>query len=105
MTAKSAILFVNDSQIDDLVRKHLGPSVEIKPYESFFPYLKELSSGLEKGPKPVSLKRPYLQTLLTATPRTKQILISKQASLAVADAVGKVGLLFILSQLPRDRHY
>ena len=105
MTTESAILFVSDSQIDDSVRKHLGPSVEIRPYESFFSYLEELRSGLEKGPKPVSLRHFSLQTWLTATLRTKQILISKQASLAVADAVGKVGLLFILSQILRDRHY
>lgn len=50
----SVVLFVEGSQIDDPVRKHLGPSVKIRSYESFFPYLKELSSGLEKAPKPVS---------------------------------------------------
>lgn len=56
----SAVLFVNDSQIDDAVRNHLGPSVKIQPYESFFPYLKELSSGLEKTSKPVSSRRAFL---------------------------------------------
>lgn len=101
----SAILFVNDSQIDDSVRKHLGPSVKIQPYESFFSYLKELSSGLERAPKPVSSRHFALYRPLTATPRTKQILISKQASLAVADAVGKVLPLFVLSRIPRDRKY
>lgn len=70
VTADSAVLFVHDSQIDDDVRKHLGPSVTIQPYESFFPYLKELCSSLTKTPRP-------------------QVLISKRASLAVADAVGK----------------
>jgi len=91
VTADSAILFVNDSQIDEAVRKHLGSSVKIKSYESFFPYLKDLSSGLEKAPKPVSLECFFPYTCLTTTPQTKQILISRQASLAVADAVGKVG--------------
>lgn len=105
VTADSAILFVNDSQIDDSVRKHLGPSVEIQSYESLFPYLKELSSTLEKAPKPVSLRRFPTRTCLTTVPQTKQILISKQASLAVADAVGKVALLLILSRFPRDRKY
>jgi hypothetical protein len=105
VTTDSAVLFVKDSQIDDSVRKHLGPSVKIQPYESLFSYLKELSSGLEKAPKPVSSRRPTIYRRLTTTPRTKQILISKQASLAVADAVGKVVLLFILSRIPRDRKY
>lgn len=54
VTADSAILFVHDSQIDGVVRQHLGPSVKIQPYDSFFPYLKELGSGLEKTSKPVS---------------------------------------------------
>lgn len=57
MTTDSTILFANDSKIGDTVREHLGPSVKIQPYESFLPYLKELSSGLEKADKPVSLKR------------------------------------------------
>jgi hypothetical protein len=57
VTADSAILFVNDSQVDDTVRKHLGPSVKIQPHESFFPYLKELSSDFEKARKPVSSRR------------------------------------------------
>lgn len=57
VTADSAILFVHDSQIDDAVRKHLGPSVKIQPYESFLPYLEELSCSLKKTPKPVSLRR------------------------------------------------
>ena len=105
VTAESAILFVNGSQIDDAVRKHLGSSVKIQPYESFFPYLKELGSGLEKAPKPVSLRRLFLWTCLTTTPQTKRVLISKQASLAIADAVGKVVPLFIPSRTSRDRKY
>ena len=105
VTADSATLFVNDSQIDDAVRKHLGSSVKIQSYESFFPYLKELSSGLEKAPKPVSLRRFFLSAYLTTILQTKQILISKQASLAVADAIGKVALLLILSRLLGDRKY
>ncbi|KAF9653718.1 Creatinase/aminopeptidase [Thelephora ganbajun] len=70
VTADSASLFVNDSQIDDSVQEHLGSSVKIQSYESFFPYLEGLNSSLEKASKP-------------------KILISKRASLAVADAVGK----------------
>ena len=60
VTMDSVTLFVEGSQIDDPVRKHLGPSVKIQSYESFFPYLKELSSGLEKAPKPVSLRPPTI---------------------------------------------
>ena len=90
VTADSAILFVHDSQIDGAVLEHLGPSVKIKSYESFFPYLKELSSSLEKPSKPVSLRCFFQYTRLTVISQTKRISISKQASLAVADAVGKV---------------
>ena len=104
VTIDSAVLFVNDSQVDDSARKHLGPSVNIQSYESFFPYLKELSSSLEKAPKPVSLGC-FSQCMHLTTTQTKQILISKRASLAVADAVGKVLLLLILSRLPCDRKH
>ena len=38
-------------------------------------------------------------------PRTKQILISKQASLAVTDAIGKVSPSSIPLQPPRDWRY
>lgn len=103
MTADSATIFVHDSQIDETVREHLGPSVKIQPYESFFPYLTELSSNLENTSKPVSLGRFSWYTRLTATSQTKRILISKQASLAIAGAIGKVIPLPIPYRLVHDR--
>ena len=42
ITHDTAILFIDSAQIDDVVRNHLGPEVEIYPYEFFFQYLKEL---------------------------------------------------------------
>ena len=94
MTADSSILFVHDSQIDEEVRNHLGSTVEIQPYESFFSYLKELSSGLGKESKPVSLWC-FLWCICLTVVTQKRILISKQASLAIEDAVGKVGPLSV----------
>ena len=44
---ESATLFVDSAQIDDAVRKHLGPEVKIQPYDSFLPYLKSLADSLE----------------------------------------------------------
>ena len=105
VTADSAILFVHDSQIDDAVREHLGPSVEIQSYESFFSYLKELSSGLESTSKPVSLRCFSQYTWLTVIFQTKRILISKNASLAIADAIGKVTPSSIPRRLAHDREH
>jgi Xaa-Pro aminopeptidase len=46
VTHESAILFVDPAQIDDAVRDHLGPKVEIQSYDSVFPYLKGLAGSL-----------------------------------------------------------
>lgn len=40
VTPAEAILFVNESQLGDQVRKALGEEVQIRPYDSFFDYLK-----------------------------------------------------------------
>lgn len=49
MERDSAVLFINKTQIDDAVITHLGQDVEIKPYEAFLPYLKDLvGTGLVK---------------------------------------------------------
>ncbi|KAI0765194.1 Creatinase/aminopeptidase [Fomes fomentarius] len=61
------LFFVNESQVDESVRKHLGPAVEIHPYDSFFSHLTKFGQGL-KGSK---------------------VLVSDKASLAVANAIGK----------------
>lgn len=49
MTQNSAALFINKTQLADAVITHLGQDVEIKPYEAFLPYLKDLvGTGLVK---------------------------------------------------------
>lgn len=47
VTQEKAILFVNPTQVDDTVRKHLGDRVEIRPYDSFYKYLASLGGELE----------------------------------------------------------
>ena len=42
--ADKALLFVNESQIDDTVRQHLGSEVAIHPYDTFFSYLTPLGA-------------------------------------------------------------
>ncbi|KAF9236072.1 peptidase M24, structural domain-containing protein [Melanogaster broomeanus] len=52
----SAILFINEAQVDDAVKTHFGQEVRIKPYEEFLPYLKGLTnSGLVRKEQPVLL--------------------------------------------------
>ena len=46
ITQDTVTLFVDPAQIDDVVRKHLGPEVEIQTYDSFFQYLKGLGNSL-----------------------------------------------------------
>jgi Xaa-Pro aminopeptidase len=47
ITHDKAILFIDSAQIDDVVRKHLDPDVEIRPYDTFFQYLKTIGDSLE----------------------------------------------------------
>lgn len=49
VTNESATLFVDDNQVDEVVREHLGTDVVIQPYDSFFPYLKGLNGKLGLG--------------------------------------------------------
>ncbi|KAH7882315.1 peptidase M24, structural domain-containing protein [Phlebopus sp. FC_14] len=56
VTRDSAVLFVDETQVDDAVKAHLGQEVLIKPYESFLPYLKSLvEDSLVKKEEPVLL--------------------------------------------------
>jgi Xaa-Pro aminopeptidase len=70
VTHDSITLFVDPAQIDEVVRKHLGPEVDIQPYDSFFQFLQGLGDKL-------SLKKDA------------QVLIGDKASLAIAEAVGQ----------------
>lgn len=45
VTRDSAVLFINEMQVDDEVKAHLGQEVLIQPYESFLTYLKGLTDN------------------------------------------------------------
>jgi len=49
ITPDRVALFVEDKRLDESVKKYLGQDVELKPYGSFFEYLKSLSSSLNLG--------------------------------------------------------
>ncbi|KAH9887305.1 Creatinase/aminopeptidase [Cubamyces lactineus] len=67
---EKARLFVNESQLDTSVRDHLGPEVEVHPYDTFFSYLTHLGAELDAH-------------------KDSKVLVSDKASLAVAQAIGK----------------
>ncbi|KAH7910665.1 peptidase M24, structural domain-containing protein [Hygrophoropsis aurantiaca] len=69
VTQDSALLFIDESQIDEEVRANLGPEVEIRPYESFLSYLRELSTTIDASKE---------------TP----VLLGDKTNLAVAEAIG-----------------
>ncbi|KAI0691006.1 Creatinase/aminopeptidase [Cerioporus squamosus] len=68
--ADKALLFVNETQVDDAVRRHLGSDVVIHPYDTFFSYLTQLGAELNAN-------------------KDSKVLVSDKASLAVAQAIGK----------------
>ncbi|KIM42178.1 hypothetical protein M413DRAFT_26983 [Hebeloma cylindrosporum] len=70
ITPDKVALFVDDKQLDESVKKYLGQDVELKPYRSFFDYLKALPSSLNLGTE-------------------YKIQIGDKASLAVAEALGE----------------
>jgi Xaa-Pro aminopeptidase len=55
ITHDSITLFVDPAQIDDVVRNHLGPEVDIQPYDSFFQFLEGLGDKLGLKKDAVSL--------------------------------------------------
>ncbi|KAI0371389.1 Creatinase/aminopeptidase [Pilatotrama ljubarskyi] len=66
-----ALLFVNEQQLASSARDHLGPEVEVHPYDTFFSYLTHLGAELN------------------ASKGSQKVLVSDKASLAVAEAIGK----------------
>ncbi|EGO03418.1 hypothetical protein SERLA73DRAFT_174889 [Serpula lacrymans var. lacrymans S7.3] len=78
ITEKSAALFVNPVQIDDVVRDYIGSQAEIRPYDDFFSYLKETCSNLQ-----LSKEAP--------------VLLGDKGSLAVAEAIGQDNVLVVPS--------
>ena len=57
--ADKTLLFVNESQFDESVRAHLGPEIEIHPYDTFFAYLTHLGAELKESTNAV---RPSFPT-------------------------------------------
>ena len=72
ITPSSATLYINDSKIDDSVRKHLGPGIHIRPYEAIFEDVKVLGQSVAESKE---------------TPKRK-FLISTKASWALSLALG-----------------
>ncbi|KAF8120222.1 peptidase M24, structural domain-containing protein [Boletus edulis] len=74
----SAVLFINKTQVDDAVTAHLGQDVEVRPYEEFLSYLKDLvGTGLVKKDQPV--------------------LLGDKTSLAVVHALGEENVVIVPS--------
>ncbi|KAL4078159.1 peptidase M24, structural domain-containing protein [Scleroderma yunnanense] len=78
VTRDSAVLFIDESQVDDSVIAHLGQSVSIQPYRAFLPYLKHLAANsLVKKEEPV--------------------LLGDKTSLAVVEALGEENVVLVPS--------
>ena len=63
--ADKALLFVNESQIDDAVRQHLGSEVAIHPYDTFFSYLTHLGAEVNANKDYVRAQPPSNSPVLT----------------------------------------
>jgi len=63
----SATLFVDQKQVSQDARIQLGQEVQLRPYDEFIPYLKDLGAGLQEGQK---------------------VLVGDKANVAVAEALG-----------------
>lgn len=64
------VLFVDPSQINDNVRKHLGEDIEIKSYDKFFEHLKGLGAELELSKAAVCRRHAiFTRVLISASPR------------------------------------
>ncbi|KAG1738708.1 peptidase M24, structural domain-containing protein [Suillus lakei] len=55
VTPTQAILFMNDAQVQDSIKTFLGSDVEIRPYESFIPSLKQLTTTLGANKEKVTV--------------------------------------------------
>ncbi|KAH9974669.1 Creatinase/aminopeptidase [Lactifluus volemus] len=67
VAADSATLFLDPAQVTQDVLSHLGQDVQLRPYDAFIPYLKDLGADLQDGQK---------------------VLIGDKTSVAVAVALG-----------------
>ncbi|KAI0360351.1 Creatinase/aminopeptidase [Trametes cingulata] len=71
---EKALLFVNEQQLESSACDHLGPEVEVHPYDTFFSYLTHLGAELNAS-------------------KDSKVLVSDKASLAVAEAIGKENIV------------
>ena len=88
ITTKKTLLFIRQEQLNDAAKQYLGDHVEIRSYDSFFDYLKGLAGTLDLGAESVRLSFSR-QIQMTKKKKMQKILIGNEASLAVADALGK----------------
>lgn len=70
VTLDSVELFIQKSQLDDAALQYLRETINIRPYDTFFSYLKQLPGHLKLD-------------------GASKILIGERVSLAVAEAIGK----------------
>ena len=61
VTHEKSVLFIDSHQLDEDVRQHLGPSVEVQPYESVLEYLRHLSNSLNLSKEKVRTRSFTLQ--------------------------------------------
>ena len=67
VTKDKTLLFIRQEQLNDAARQYLGDHVEIKPYDSFFDYLKGLAGTLDLGAESVRLSfshHVYIQQMI-----------------------------------------
>jgi hypothetical protein len=55
ITTEKTLLFIRQEQLNDAAKQYLGDHVEIRPYDSFFNYLKGLAGTLDLGAESVRL--------------------------------------------------
>jgi Xaa-Pro aminopeptidase len=92
ITHESALLFVNPNQVDEEARVQLGDQVQVKPYDTFLEYLRELPSALNLSKDNV-IGCPHPVQLIYIYVFRQPILLGDKSSLAIAEAVGTVSLL------------
>jgi hypothetical protein len=93
VTEDKATLFIEDEQLDESTRQQLGETIDFKPYDSFFEYLKVLPGTLALDKEAVSRRRCLLNP--PCPTHTQKILIGERSSLAIAEAIGQVSLIQI----------
>ena len=93
VTTDSAILFVDESQLTEESRSLLTDAVQIKPYDTFFQYLKVIPEKLSLSQESVCVLPMFMSPVhhdLILLSRTQPILLGDKSSLAVSNAIGKV---------------